>query len=1164
MMTWSTKESDRACAYPIVIYSILISGELSHRPRASRHVVEAEPSCVGVAIILSPELEPDPRPPNQFVDHDSPGERCDNLGLFGGSRLWIHALLPACYGSGRAVFHRSREPEATKEWGLRRSPPCSRATREGGSAPAGNGKPRQHRGTRPASHTDAAPPPRRSRGRAPMPAPQPPGAATRRNQPIWRRRRPSSLIAPIASVSARWAAGSRQVDDDVLHGGKEPLILFQTTLAPQGAPPALAPPPVTDPCSPSLQPPSKPRSSSTPSTCGEIEMAPATSHRTDLMSPPPATAPAPTATTATPKPRPTSEAPLPFLSPWAAPLLPSTGRSKLRRWKEPNEDSDDDDLLQMEAPTYRDATIRELQQAVPGDAGQGPSNRVTIQPSPTPSPSRRVSPDSAGREAEARARTVLRHAEVRLTAEAWTRSGRPAPQSSSSMGCRFAGATTALRPDAMGAAVLPCTSASGGASPRQTQTGGSTPPDANRDRRARGRLHPGLSPRHSPESPPARGLQDAYPLPAVSDCKRRRQPKRARGDFGDENIRPRRFTGVRQSNPGTLRSHDAITPDPSRRPDCPISGDAREPMVIDNSDGLPPSHPSLRPRELPCFFDRDDNIHGEEARLRLALIQVGSTAPVTMDDAQRAVEAIDGVVANDVRIVAASFLVVCSTQAARDAIFRAGIVHLPCVADASPLAVSPSTSPSPTTFDGAGGGVAHDQRHVAWELADGHVTNGQVDRPAAKLLTHKGKATKESNDEVDNPIPTPSKADKDHAEAVVLCSGRDNGQTTSSMADPVNTAPHQEPRMDATRDSGIDQAPELLLIESELPAVGTMQLDPAQLAAVDEPASADTLQLDQFSELITKRISTPLLPKATRNMVPAPPPLPSSRSNAAKPMRNSSRLANSKLAKIPVARRGEVLLMRRFDLATAEQGGQATGTVDCVFDNGVPRGHAEKVMDMFPLRRADMGLLSEAVVDLVFEVVHGRMLKEVLCQLGSAAGEQIKARWKLKEDMESIKSTLELVQAVLRDAERRSVREEAVNLWLKMLKNAAYDVSDMLDEFEAQLSQVKKYFSLQPRLADTFAAVGQTLRAKEIIGFILDHRFGWAEADRTLLCGEEFGPLTDANATDCRTLRAARSVTKRLNRRRISTDILDWWLELRHGHNGLKQRGIDSMVQLIT
>ncbi|CAN6279082.1 unnamed protein product [Urochloa humidicola] len=83
------------------------------------------------------------------------------------------------------------------------------------------------------------------------------------------------------------------------------------------------------------------------------------------------------------------------------------------------------------------------------------------------------------------------------------------------------------------------------------------------------------------------------------------------------------------------------------------------------------------------------------------------------------------------------------------------------------------------------------------------------------------------------------------------------------------------------------------------------------------------------------------------------------------------------------------------------------------------------------------------------------LVSAVLRKLGSAIGEQIKARWKLKQDMESIKSTLELVQAVLRDAERRSVRDEAVSLWLKMLKNAAYDISDMFDEFEVKLSQGK-------------------------------------------------------------------------------------------------------------
>ncbi|KAG2652067.1 hypothetical protein PVAP13_1NG331000 [Panicum virgatum] len=89
----------------------------------------------------------------------------------------------------------------------------------------------------------------------------------------------------------------------------------------------------------------------------------------------------------------------------------------------------------------------------------------------------------------------------------------------------------------------------------------------------------------------------------------------------------------------------------------------------------------------------------------------------------------------------------------------------------------------------------------------------------------------------------------------------------------------------------------------------------------------------------------------------------------------------------------------------------------------------------------------------VGEALVSAVLKEVLRKLGSAVGEQVTARWNLRQDMESIKSTLELVQAVLRDAERRSAREEAVSLWLKMLKNAAYDISDMFDDFEVKLSQ---------------------------------------------------------------------------------------------------------------
>ncbi|XP_066332466.1 putative disease resistance protein RGA3 [Miscanthus floridulus] len=130
-----------------------------------------------------------------------------------------------------------------------------------------------------------------------------------------------------------------------------------------------------------------------------------------------------------------------------------------------------------------------------------------------------------------------------------------------------------------------------------------------------------------------------------------------------------------------------------------------------------------------------------------------------------------------------------------------------------------------------------------------------------------------------------------------------------------------------------------------------------------------------------------------------------------------------------------------------------------------------------------MAGVGEALVSVV--------LKEVLRNLGSAVGEQIKARWKLEQDMEYIKCTLVVVQAVLKDAERRSVREEPVRLWLKMLKNAAYDISDMLDEFEIKLSQgtissfVAK-FSMGKKLKNMREKLANIAAQRTQFGFMLD------------------------------------------------------------------------------
>ncbi|XP_044415577.1 putative disease resistance protein RGA3 isoform X2 [Triticum aestivum] len=82
------------------------------------------------------------------------------------------------------------------------------------------------------------------------------------------------------------------------------------------------------------------------------------------------------------------------------------------------------------------------------------------------------------------------------------------------------------------------------------------------------------------------------------------------------------------------------------------------------------------------------------------------------------------------------------------------------------------------------------------------------------------------------------------------------------------------------------------------------------------------------------------------------------------------------------------------------------------------------------------GLLASAVVSAVGN------------KLGSAIGDEVTMLCNFKDDLKDMKDTLQYMEAALKDAERRSVMEELVRLWLNQLKNAAYDISYMLDEFQ--------------------------------------------------------------------------------------------------------------------
>lgn len=83
-----------------------------------------------------------------------------------------------------------------------------------------------------------------------------------------------------------------------------------------------------------------------------------------------------------------------------------------------------------------------------------------------------------------------------------------------------------------------------------------------------------------------------------------------------------------------------------------------------------------------------------------------------------------------------------------------------------------------------------------------------------------------------------------------------------------------------------------------------------------------------------------------------------------------------------------------------------------------------------------VGLLASAIVS------------QVGAKLGSAIGDQVTMLCSFKDDLEDMKETLLSLAEVLKDAERRSIKEMSVRLWLKRLKNAAYDISDMLDQFQ--------------------------------------------------------------------------------------------------------------------
>ncbi|KAG5227242.1 disease resistance protein [Salix suchowensis] len=108
--------------------------------------------------------------------------------------------------------------------------------------------------------------------------------------------------------------------------------------------------------------------------------------------------------------------------------------------------------------------------------------------------------------------------------------------------------------------------------------------------------------------------------------------------------------------------------------------------------------------------------------------------------------------------------------------------------------------------------------------------------------------------------------------------------------------------------------------------------------------------------------------------------------------------------------------------------------------------------------------MAEAVSSALASILLGNFTTGVSEELGRVFG--------LQTEFEKLKSTFETVQAVLKDAEEKQLKNEGIKIWLKDLKDAAYDADDVLDEFSIEAQRRRQRRGLKDRLR-SFSSLDQ-------------------------------------------------------------------------------------------
>ena len=104
----------------------------------------------------------------------------------------------------------------------------------------------------------------------------------------------------------------------------------------------------------------------------------------------------------------------------------------------------------------------------------------------------------------------------------------------------------------------------------------------------------------------------------------------------------------------------------------------------------------------------------------------------------------------------------------------------------------------------------------------------------------------------------------------------------------------------------------------------------------------------------------------------------------------------------------------------------------------------------------------------------GALLSAIVELLGSLISSEFKLTVTFKEEVQKLATKFRTIQAVLNDAEKRQLKEEAVKLWFDKLEGISYEINDVLDEWntvmiKAEIEKQQKEFEEEEK-AETSTA----------------------------------------------------------------------------------------------